>query len=162
MQLSIKLLVALFITVLFSQPLFAEADCSKEQVMKAVDEAVTVLQQKGEAGLQKVGEIRFCDDNYVFVNDFDGKTLMHIKPQLVGKVLIDLKDDKGKRFFADFTTMAQSTKGSFKGKNYYNGTGWVTYRWPKPGEKAFSPKLTYIKACLMDKQNVYVGAGIYQ
>jgi signal transduction histidine kinase len=148
--------------VFLSQPLLAEAKCSEEHVMKAVEEAVAVLQQKGEAGLTKVGEIRFCDDNYVFVNDFAGKTLMHIKPQLIGKVLIELKDDKGKRFFADFTAMAQSSKGSVKGKSYYNGTGWVTYRWPKPGEKAFSPKLTYVKGCLMANQNVYVGAGIYQ
>jgi len=44
------------------------------------------------------------------VNDFSGKTLMHIKPHLIGKVLIGLKDDQGKRLFADFSRVAKSSQ----------------------------------------------------
>jgi signal transduction histidine kinase len=47
------------------------------------------------------------------------------------------------------------------GVSYFNGAGWVNYRWPKPGEKTFSGKTSYIKGCLMGTENVYVGAGIY-
>ncbi|MBW1800269.1 MAG: cache domain-containing protein [Deltaproteobacteria bacterium] len=127
-----------------------------------MSEAVAILEKEGRAGLEKVGKMRFCNGNYVFVNDFSGKTLMHIKSHLIGKVLIGLKDDTGKRFFMDFTKTAQSDKTTLKNVSYYNGEGWVSYRWPKPGEKTFSPKVSYIKGCLMDGENVYVGAGIYE
>lgn len=154
--------VTVFIAVLFSSTLFAGAPCAKEDVVKAVEEAVAILEAEGEAGLEKVGKIRFCGNNYVFVNDLKGKTLMHIKPHLIGKVLIGLKDDKGKRFFADFTKIAQNSQATKDGKTYYHGSGWATYRWPKPGEKEFSPKISYIKGCLMGNESVYVGAGIYE
>ncbi|MFZ1984243.1 MAG: cache domain-containing protein, partial [Desulfatitalea sp.] len=90
-----------------------------------------------------------------------GKTLMHIKAELIGKVLIGLKDDTGKRFFADFTEKTQAGQATKNGITYFNGAGWVDYRWPKPGEQAFSPKSSYVKGCLMGQENVYVGAGIY-
>ena len=159
-----NLFIMMFILGVFlaTGNLFAEENCTKEDVVKAVDEAVAILENEGRAGLEKVGQISFCGDNYVFVNDFDGKTLMHIKPHLIGKVLIGLKDDQGKRFFADFTKVAQGSQAENAGTKYYNGKGWVSYRWPKPGEKAFSPKLSYIKACLMDGENIYIGAGIYE
>ncbi len=149
------------VMVLTVSPLFAET-CSKDEVIKAVDQAVEILETEGEAGLEKVGKILFCNDNYVFVNDFSGKTLMHPKAHLIGKVLIGLKDDTGKRFFADFTKMAQTGKTEVNGKVIYNGKGWVSYRWPKPGEKSFSPKISYIRGCMMGDENVYVGAGIYE
>ncbi len=144
-----------------------QAACSvlaetKEEVIQAVNQAAQILEQEGEAGLPKVKDIRFGDNNYVFVNDFDGNTLMHIKEHLIGKNLISLKDDTGKRFFADFTSMAQSSEAEKDGFTYCNGEGWVSYRWPKPDQKEFSPKSSYIKGCLMGDKNVYVGAGIYE
>lgn len=142
-------------------PVHAEEPCGRDEVKTAVEQAVDILDQEGAAGLEKVGEIRFCGDNYVFVNDLRGKTRMHIKRSLIGKVLIALKDDTGKRFFADFTQVAKQNESTKDGTTYYNGSGWVDYRWPKPGDKTFSPKTSYIKGCLMGTENVYVGAGIY-
>jgi cytochrome c len=127
---------------------------TKEDVVKAVNEAVAILQKDGEAGLAKVGEIRFGDGNYVFVNAFDGVTLMHIKKHLIGQNLVaqGLKDDTGKNFFMEFTKVAKDP-----------GEGWVEYRWTKPDDpsKKFYKKTTYIKATKMDGKDVYVGAGIY-
>jgi methyl-accepting chemotaxis protein len=140
---------------------WAEDTCSKDAVMTAVTEAVGILEQEGPGGLEKVGALRFCGGNYVFVNDLKGKNRMHIKTSLIGKVLIGLKDDTGKRFFADFTEQAKVSQTSRDGISYYNGEGWVDYRWPKPGEKTFSSKTSFIKGCLMGGENVYVGAGIY-
>jgi len=148
--------------VLFSSNLFAGEQCTKDDVVNAVNEAVSILENGGKDGLEEVGKMRFCGDNYLFVNDLKGKTLMHIKPHLIGKVLIGLKDDKGKRFFADFTRVAKSSQTTHNGTTYYNGQGWSSYRWPKPGEKKFSPKVSYIKGCLASNENVYVGAGIYE
>jgi len=155
-------MMAVFMVVLFSSTVFAGGACTKDEVLKAVEEGVAILEKEGKAGLEKVGKIRFCGGNYIFVNNLEGKTLMHIASHLIGKVLIALKDDTGKRFFADFTKMAQSSQTTKDGITYYNGSGWVSYRWPKPGEKTFSPKISYIKGCLMGKENVYVGAGIYE
>ena len=156
------LAMAAFTAALFSSTVFAGDPCTRNDVVKAIDEAAAILEKEGKAGLEKVDKIRFCDGNYVFVNDLGGKTRMHIKSHLIGKVLIGLKDDTGKRFFADFTKVCKSTQTTVNGITYYNGSGWVSYRWPKPGEKTFCPKVSYIKGCLMDKENVYVGAGIYE
>lgn len=154
--------VLIMMAIMVSFPLFAEEKCSKDEVIKAVDAAVEILEKEGAAGLEKVGAMVFCGDNYVFVNDFNGKTLMHPKSHLIGKVLIGLKDDTGKRFFADFTKMAQSNQTEINSRQVYNGKGWVSYRWPKPDEKSFSPKSSYIRGCLMGAENIYVGAGIYE
>ena len=162
MRKTVCLILVAFTLVLFSSTLYAGGPCTKDDVIKAVEEAVSILAKEGQAGLEKVGKIRFCDGNYAFVNDFSGKTLMHIKSHLIGKVLIGLKDDTGKRFFADFTKKAQSSETTQGGKTYHNGSGWVSYRWPKPGEKTFAPKVSYIEGCLMGTENVYVGAGIYE
>ena len=162
MKKAVCFVAVMWVMLIFSPMLFAGGPEAKDEVVKAVEQAVTILEKEGRGGLEKVGQIRFGGDNYVFVNDLNGKTLMHIKPHLIGKVLIGLKDDTGKRFFADFTKVAEGSQTTLNGKSYYNGSGWASYRWPKPGEKAFSPKLSYIKGCLMDGENVYVGAGIYE
>lgn len=156
-----NLLVAGATCCFFGQTVAGAAECSKEEVTAAVENAVQILEEKGAAGLEQVGSIRFCTDNYVFVNDLKGKTLMHIKPELIGKVLIALKDDTGKRFFADFSETAKSSQATKDTVTYVNGSGWVEYRWPKPGEQAFSQKTSYVKGCLMGTENVYAGAGIY-
>ncbi len=154
-------LVGIILFLIAPVMIHAQDSCSKEDVIQAVEQAVRILEKEGPAGLEKVGAIKFCGNNYVFVNDLKGKTLMHAKRALVGKVLIALKDDKGKRFFADFSEVAKSSQKTEGGSTFYNGSGWVDYRWPKPGSKTFSPKTSYIKGCLMGTQSVYVGAGIY-
>lgn len=156
-----SLISSVAILVIFSFTAHAQDACTKEDVVKAVEQAVQLLEAEGEAGLEKIGGITFCGNNYVFVNDLKGKTLMHAKKKLIGKVLIQLKDDQGKRFFADFGEVAKSSKKEENGVTYYNGSGWVDYRWPKPGEKTFSSKTSYIKGCRLGTDSVYVGAGIY-
>jgi methyl-accepting chemotaxis protein len=151
----------LTLLLMVQAPTHAQEACSKDDVVKAVNQAVQILEKEGAAGLEKVGALRFCGENYLFVNDLKGKTLMHVKAELIGKVLIALKDDTGKRFFADFTEVAKSSQATQNGTAYFNGSGWVDYRWPKPGDPAFHPKSSYVKGCLMGQENVYVGAGIY-
>ena len=158
---SFAIIMAWMFALIAPTAAFADDPCTRESVVQSVDQAVAILTQEGAAGLEKVGAIRFCENNYVFVNDLKGKTLMHIKASLIGKVLIGLKDDTGKRFFADFTEVTKTSQATENSTTYYNGSGWVDYRWPKPGEKTSSPKTSYIKGCLMGGENVYVGAGIY-
>ncbi|MBF0119222.1 MAG: cache domain-containing protein [Desulfobacterales bacterium] len=157
-----KVFLVMFFSLILCCYAYGENLCKKEEVVKAVEDSAAILEKEGREGLKKVGAIRFCGDNYIFVNNFEGVTFMHILPHLIGKNLIGLKDDTGKRFFVDFTNTAQSSKDSKNGTSYYNGSGWVSYRWPKLGTTEFIPKQTYIKGCLMEKENVYVGAGIYE
>ncbi len=153
--------LVIFAIMLTATTIFAESPCTRDDVLKVIEKAVSILEKKQAKGLQEVGKLRFCGNNYVFVNDFKGRTLMHIRKHLIGKVLLGLKDDTGKLFFADFTRAAKSSQISHNGIDYYDGSGWVRYRWPKPGANSFSPKSAYIKGLLMGQENVYVGAGIY-
>ncbi|MBF0442594.1 MAG: cache domain-containing protein, partial [Oligoflexales bacterium] len=86
-------------------------------------------------------------DSYVFIIDMEGLTLAHPdRKDLVGKKLIDLKDTNGMFFIKKFIEVA-------KEKN----EGWVTYMWPKPGQKNSSKKSTFVKKA----GTLIVGAGIY-
>lgn len=143
---AVSLLLSLTVPAAFAE--------TKEDIVNAVNQAVSILEAEGEAGLEKVGEMRIGDGNYVFVNSLDGTTLMHIKKHLIGKNLVamGLKDDTGKNFFMEFTKVAKSPEGE----------GWVNYRWTKPGDAStFYDKTTYIKKAKMGDKDVYVGAGMY-
>ena len=72
-----------------------------------------------------------------------------IKPGLIGKNLMAAKDLNGKTFFAEFVNKAKN-----------EGEGWVSYMWPKPGEKKPSPKVTYVEK--VPGENVAMLAGIYE
>ncbi|MDM8514992.1 cache domain-containing protein [Desulfobacterales bacterium HSG16] len=71
-----------------------------------------------------------------------------MKPTLIGRDLTHLKDKAGKEFFSEFIKVAKDP-----------GSGWVDYKWPKPGEKDASDKTSYI---LKVDDNYYVGAGYYK
>jgi len=55
--------------------------------------------------------------------------------KLVGKVLIDLKDQNGKQFMRELVDVA-ATKGE----------GWVDYDWANPTTKKVEGKSTFVKA----------------
>lgn len=88
-------------------------------------------------------------DLYVFVIDFNGKVLAHIKPNLIGKNLLGLKDKNGKAFTGEFVNVAKN-----------KGSGWVDYLWPKPNEKKPSQKTSYIER--VPGKDYFVGVGYYK
>lgn len=74
-------------------------------------------------------------DLYVFAIDTKGNTLAHgANEKLVGKNMIELKDQNGKAFFRELTEIV-ATKGE----------GWVEYDWAHPVTKKVDGKATYIK-----------------
>jgi cytochrome c len=92
-------------------------------------------------------------DTYIFVQDCDKKVSAanSIFPKDVGHDLAAVKDSTGKQLYPDPTAFCDAAKSS-------SGT-WVEYRWPKPGEKEDSRKVSYF---LGAKGTPYVvGAGIY-
>jgi signal transduction histidine kinase len=73
-------------------------------------------------------------DLYVFGFDLKGNLLGHgANPKLVGKNLMDLKDQNGKFFIREIIEVT-STKGS----------GWIEYDWTNPVAKKVEGKATYV------------------
>jgi signal transduction histidine kinase len=87
-------------------------------------------------------------DLYPFIYDLAGKCVAHgARPALIGKNLIDLKDQDGKYLIREMVAIA---KGS--------GHGWVDYKWPNPLNNKIEDKSSYVERM----GNYFVGVGIYK
>ncbi len=147
------ILSALLVGLFAAGNVFAE-NATKDEVVAKTKEAAKMVSEKGadaaKAELNKKDGPFVWKDTYVFMMDTDGVMLAHpVKPSLIGKNLIEIKDSQGKLFFQDFAAVAKK-----------DGEGWVDYMWPKPGEKEDSEKTSYI--LMVPDTNVIVGAGIYK
>ena len=134
----------------------AAADTAiKAEVVAKCKQAAQMYKESGsEAALAEINNKSgaFVSDNtYVFaINLQEGKVIAHpIKPALIGKTLVGLKDIKGKMFFNEFIKVGKD-----------QGEGWVDYMWPKPGDKKPSPKTTYVYR--VEGEAVAVLAGTYE
>lgn len=69
------------------------------------------------------------------------------RPALIGKNLIDLKDQDGKYLIRELIDMANK-----------KGSGWVDYKWPNPLNNKIEDKTSYV-----EKMGDYmVGVGVYR
>ncbi len=146
-------LVVSFLVFVGVSVLRAEEKATPQEVIQKVQEAAKFLAEKKEAGLEEFNKKNgrwVWKDTYVFVfNCEKGTAAAHpIKPKLVGKNLLGVKDIKGNLFFVQLCEVAKKPKG-----------GWVEYWWPKPGEKTPSRKITYILQ--VEGTPYQVGAGVY-
>ena len=143
------------IMIVFSSYAFASS-ATKDECVSMCKKAVAMISDKGiDAGLAEIGNPKgqfVWKDSYIFVVDTkSGKVVTHpIKPGLVGKNLMGVKDVNGKLFFAEFLKVGQSS----------TGTGWVSYMWPKPGEKKPSKKNSYVLK--VPDHSIIVIAGFYE
>lgn len=131
------------------------ASATREECVAKVQEAVKLAVEKGEeAALAQVADPNgpfVWKDSYVFGTSADqAVTRAHpIKPKLVGKNLLHVKDVNGVLIFSEISRVASSASGK----------GWVDYMWPKPGEKKPSQKHTYVEK--VPGTNLAFGAGYY-
>lgn len=103
---------------------------------------------KGRA-LDALRAVRYGREDYVFVSDYDARGVMHpIKPELDGKDLRGVRDPNGTALFAEFVRTVRQ-----------DGSGFVSYLWPKPGAAEPVEKLTYVKG--FEPWKWIVGSGIY-
>lgn len=87
-------------------------------------------------------------DLYVFAMDLKGVVLGHgANEKLVGKNLIELKDQNGKLFAREFIEVGTS-----------KGEGWVDYDWTSPVTKKVEGKSTFVKRIPSFDGFVAVGA----
>ncbi|MFH2059508.1 MAG: cache domain-containing protein, partial [Pseudomonadota bacterium] len=133
---SLIVFVGLIIALCFAGNGFSETLTAQMCKDKAIA-AAKLIEKDGEKAFEALkdpkGEFIFADgQGYVWVQDLDAKMLMHpIKPSLDGKSLSGVKDTNGVLFFVAFNEIAEDNPEG----------GWVSYLWPKPGEKGTSPKV---------------------
>ncbi len=92
----------------------------------------------------------FCQgDLYVFAYDRSMTVLAHpVKPELIGKNLLDKKDRaEGKYFSKEIQHVART-----------HGTGWVDYEYENPATGRIEPKTTYVESA----DDLIICAGAYK
>lgn len=99
--------------------------------------------------LNRIAEIRFGNDDYVFVVTYDGVTLMNdTQRELIGKNIWELTDPQGVKVIQEERKAVENPEGGF-----------IQYQWKKPDESKFFPKITFIKG--IPDWEWMIGAGVY-
>ncbi len=126
-----------------------------QKIMEKVNEGCELLAKEGLKAFVKFkgsDSPFFFNGAYIWIHDMKGVMRMHpIKYKLDGKPVLTLKDRKGKMLFLEMNKTAKANP---------NG-GWVEYVWPKPGEKAASQKISFVKAVKVGNETLVVGCGVY-
>jgi signal transduction histidine kinase len=122
----------------------------------------TAMVERAVAHIKKAGRDKaFADFNrkdggfterdlYVVVYDMKGKVLAHgANPKMIGKDVIDLRDNDGKYFVKERVEMM--SKG-------LNAKGWQDYKFMNPVSLAIESKSMYLQRY----EDLIVGCGIYK
>lgn len=144
---------AVLVTAAFVDMGFASEAATPQEVIKLINEAAQLIAEKGEAAFPELNDPKskwVIKDTYIFAFDCaKGTIVTHpVKPQLIGKNLMGLKDIKGNFFFVQ---MCEAAKRGNK--------EWVEYWWPKPDEKNPSRKLSLLIS--VPGTIFQVGSGVY-
>lgn len=87
-------------------------------------------------------------DLYPFIYDMSGRCVAHgARPALIGKNLIDLKDQDGKFLIREMVTLSKGP-----------GSGWIDYKWPNPISNKIEDKSSYVEKM----GDYFVGVGVYK
>jgi cytochrome c len=140
-------------------PAFAgEAPPPSEQV-KAVEtlvlKAATAVEKEGKAAafteFRKKDSEWLHGDTYLYAYDAKGNVLLNAAfPQREGTNIAGMKDTKGKPFQDEILEVAAT-----------QGSGWVSYMFPKPGQTGSSEKWAYVKKVTFDGTPGLIASGFY-
>jgi cytochrome c len=146
-------LLTLFTSLAFVAGAHAQDHGTRDEA-KAMNEAAV-------AHLKKVGNDKAFEDFtkdkanwvkkdlYVILMDTDGAVKSHgVNEKLVGKNLLNLKDQNGKEFVKEFMAVANK------------GEGWVDYDWAHPVSKKVEGKTTFVKR--VAGTNLVMAVGVYR
>ena len=101
------------------------------------------------AALAELKALRYSGSEYFWVNDMEPRMLMHpAKPELDGQALGTMADPNGLRLFVAMVDVVRK-----------DGAGFVSYMWPKPGEDAPVPKVSYVQG--VPGWDWIIGSGVY-
>jgi len=134
-----------------SPPLTAQS----KSVEALVRKAATLIDTRGKAAafaeFRKKDTEWFHGDTYLFVYDLKSNVLLNAAfPAREGTNTTGQKDANGRLFHHDFIVMAES-----------NGSGWVDYMFPRPGQTQPSQKWTFVMAVTVDGIPSLVASGFY-
>ena len=159
------LLIGILIPQVYSQ-LFKDKEDGTRNVVDAVfnilenydnqaKKGLMTLEQAQETVKKEINVLRYDKDNYFWINDLNYKFIIHPvntiekKPEwYVDNGLIDYKDPNGVKLFDEIIKVCKK-----------QDEGFVRYSWPRPGETAASPKISYVK--LYKPWGWIVGTGVY-
>jgi cytochrome c len=154
-----RFLMTLVLTALLAVP-FADAAPSygtKAEAVAMVKRVQAMFKKDGaEATFKAVTDKsvkEFHDrDLYAFIYYRDGPKkgvcVAHgARPALIGKNLLDLKDQDGKYLIRELANVANGP-----------GSGWVDYKWPNPITNKIEDKSSYV--AIMG--GYFVGVGVYK
>jgi cytochrome c len=125
---------------------------SREEARAMVERVQAMFKSEGPAATFKAVSDQsikeFHDrDLYPFIYDLSGRNVAHgARPSLIGKNLIDLKDQDGRYLIREIIATAKGRPGH----------GWVDYKWPNSLTNKIEDKSSYIE--LMG--NYLVGVGV--
>lgn len=123
---------------------------TRDQAVAMVKNVEAMFNKTGsEATFKAVTAKTFNDhDLYPFIYTLDGTNCVAhgANPALVGKNLIDLKDQDGKFLIRELSAIAKK------------GGGWVDYKWPNPITKMIEAKSSYVE----QMGDYFVGVGVYR
>ncbi|WP_346620951.1 methyl-accepting chemotaxis protein [Blastococcus montanus] len=106
-------------------------------------------QQAQTAAMDALRGLRYSGEEYFWVNDMSPAMVMHpIKPELDGTDLSANEDPTGKKLFVEMVDVVER-----------DGSGFVDYMWPKPGEEEPQAKVSYVAG--YEPWGWVVGSGIY-
>lgn len=107
------------------------------------------VEEAKKAAASVIKAMRYEGNEYFWINDLNDRMVMHpIKPELDGKLLDEIRDKNGKQLFVEFNKVVKAS-----------GAGFVHYLWPKPGQDAPAPKISYVKG--FAPWDWVIGSGIY-
>ena len=134
---------------------------AKEMCVAKVKEAVQLINEKGlDAAIAVINKNDggfAWKDSYVFVVDFQGRTVANpLFPNHVGMNQMGLTNKDGRMIFQEFIEIAKT-----------KGEGWSEYMWPKPAEmqkpkdqRISSKKASYVLR--VPGQYMFVVAGVFE
>ncbi|WP_321500370.1 cache domain-containing protein [Breoghania sp.] len=101
-----------------------------------------------QAALEALNMLRFDGNNYVFGFTAEGRyILLPLKPEEVGKVVIDRQDKLGNYYIRDIINAAKA------------GGGPATYYWNRPGATVTSPKTSWSE--VFEPWGWVLGTGVF-
>jgi len=111
-------------------------------------DSLTIFQAK-ERAINAIEEMRYDGNNYLFIMDTSPKVILEPgKKELEGRNVATYENEEGKRIFAEFASIAKT-----------QGSGFLEYRWKKPGETKSSPRISYVK--YFPQWDWILGTGLY-
>jgi signal transduction histidine kinase len=147
------LVLVLLAAIAFVQPAASEEYGTKAEAVAMVKRVQDMFKAQGADATFKAVDDKavasFHDrDLYPFVYDMKGTCVAPgARTALVGKSLIDLKDQDGVYLIRKIVNLAEGP-----------GDGWVDYKWPNPITNKIEDKSSYVERM----GDYFVGVGVYR